>query len=410
MRSLSILCFLSLYSIASVGIRRAAAETAAEEVEAFLIAGDLAAGRAAMQQRLAANEADDEAQFAVGVIDVLQAVENLAQNLHRYGLKPSNHQLPFVRLPVPKNPEPEPLTYEKWREVLQEFINDLESAAESLARVEDEKVKLKLPVGLMRLDLDGDGEARDDETFWRIFTAVAWRAAKLDVDQQRFEIGFDKADVHWMIGYTHVLRAMAEAWLAYDTSEFFAQTAPFFFDGADSPATPLRRGRSSGFDMDAIADAVAALHLMRFDVVEPERMAVAHEHLLSMIAQSRQVWDCATGETDNDREWIPNASQTSLTPLTVDQARIDAWAKFLDEAEAVLQGDKLLPHWRVGGDLGINLKRVFTEPRQFDLVLWIHGAAALPYLEEGSKVSRETALTLTRTFEGRFVVFAVWFQ
>jgi hypothetical protein len=410
MRSHYIVCFLSLYSIASLGSRRTAAATAAEEVESFLVAGNLAAGRAAMQQRLAANEADDEAQFAVGVVEVLQAVENLTQNLHRYGLKPSNPQLPFVRLPVPKNPEPEPLTYEKWRAVLQEFIDDMESAAESLAKVDDEKVKLKLPVGLMRLDLDGDGEARDDETFWRIFTAVAWRAAKLDEDQQRFEIGFDKADVHWMIGYTHLLRAMAEAWLAYDTREFFAQTAPFFFDGAASPAMQLGRGRTGGFDLDTIADAVAAIHLAQFDLAEPERMAAAREHLLSMIAQSRQVWNFATRETDNDREWIPNAGQTSLTPLTVDQARIDAWAKFLDEAEAVLEGRKLLPHWRVGGDRGINLKRVLTEPRQFDLVLWLHGAAAIPYLEEGPKVSRETALTLSRTFQGRFVVFAVWFQ
>jgi hypothetical protein len=94
-----------------------------------------------------------------------------------------------------------------------------------------------------------------------------------------------------------------------------------------------------------------------------------------MIAHSRLVWEYATGETDHDREWIPNAKQTSLTPLTVNQALIDAWAVFLDEAEAVLNGEKLLPHWRVSGARGINLKRVFTEPRRFDFVLWLQGAA-----------------------------------
>jgi hypothetical protein len=410
MRNLYSVYFLLLSSIAWFNARPVAAASAAKEVEPFLVAGNLAAGRAAMLERLAANQADDEAQYAVGVIDVLQAVENLAQNLHRYGLKQTNFRLPFARLPVPENPHPERLTYEKWRAVLQQVIDDLEAAAQSLADVDDEQVKLKLPVGLMRLDLDGDGEARDDETFWKVFTAVAWRAAKLDVDQQRFEIGFDKADVHWMIGYTHLLRAMAEAWLAYDTGDFFALTAPVLFDGAAPPATPLGRGELYGFVAHEIVDAVAALHLIRFDVVEPQRMAAAHEHLLSMIAESRQVWNFATAETDNDREWIPNANQTSLTPLTVNQALIDAWAKFLDEAEAVLQGDKLLPHWRVGGDGGINLKRVFTEPRQFDLVLWIQGAAALPYVEEGPKVTGATARTLTQTFEGRFVVFAIWFQ
>jgi len=32
---------------------------------------------------------------------------------------------------------------------------------------------------------------------------------------------------------------------------------------------------------------------------------------------------------------------------------------------------------------GVNLRRVFTEPREFDLVLWVQGTAAVPYLEAG---------------------------
>jgi hypothetical protein len=386
------------------------AATAAVEVEPFLSQGNLSAGREVMQKRIVADANDAEAQYAVGVIDVLQAVENLAQNLHRYGLKPSNQSLPFVRLPVPNNPNPETLTYEKWRGVLEQFIADLETAEKSLAEVEDDEVKLKLPVGLIRLDLNGDDQSSEEETFWQVFTAVAWRAAKLDNEQQRFEIGFDKADVHWMIGYTRLLRAMAKAWLAYDTEVFFDQTAPFFFAGVASPMMQLDDEKQTSIDFDTIADAIAAIHLMHFAMAEPDLMASAREDLLAMIAQSRLVWKHATSETDNDREWIPNANQTSLTPLTVSQEVIDGWAQFLDEAEDVLNGEKLLGHWRVSGDRGINLKRVFTEPREFDLVMWVHGAAAIPYLEEGPIVSEETARTLSTTFQGRFVVFAIWFQ
>lgn len=386
------------------------AASAAVEVEPFLTQGNVSTARGAMQKRIAADSNDAEAQYAVGVIDVLQAVENLAQNLYRYGLKPNSQALPFVRLPVPNNPNPETLTYEKWRGVLEQFINDLEAAETSLAKVESDDVKLKLPVGLIRLDLNGDDKSSEEETFWQVFTAVAWRAAKLDNEQQRFEIGFDKADVHWMIGYTRLLRAMAKAWLAYDTEQFFNQTAPYFFAGASSPMTQLDDEKQTSIDMDSIADAIAAIHLMHFQVAEPKLMASAHEDLLTMIAQSRLVWKHAVSETDSDREWIPNANQTSLTPLTVDQSIIDGWAQFLDEAEDVLQGEKLLGHWRVPGNRGINLKRVFTEPREFDLVMWVHGAAAIPYLEEGPIVSEETARTLTTTFQGRFVVFAIWFQ
>ena len=76
----------------------------------------------------------------------------------------------------------------------------------------------------------------------------------------------------------------------------------------------------------------------------------------------------------------------------------------------VLQGRKLLPHWRVKDGRGINLKKVFEEPRTFDLVLWAHGAAAMPYLEEGQLVTSETARSLNAVFQGRFLAFAVWFQ
>ncbi|QDU77601.1 hypothetical protein Pan97_46730 [Bremerella volcania] len=399
---------LTLTLLASFSVQ-ALAQTTTAGVEGFLIEGKLSEGKSAMQARVEATPKDAEAQYAVGIFSVLIAAENLSQNLYRYGLRPDAPRAPFVRMPVPENPDPEELTYEKWRGVLQQFIDDLAVAEAELSKVDDPDVKLKLPVGMVRMDLNGDGKAEDAETFWKVFTAVAWRAAKLDEDQQRFEIGFDKADVHWMIGYTHLLRAMAEAYLAYDTSEFFTNTASIFFAGVESPLVQLRTERQNNF-MDQIADAVLTVHLMKFELVEPERMEVARQHLLTMISQSRLVWEYCTQETDDDREWIPNAKQTSLTPLTVNEERIAGWAAFLNEAEEVLEGKKLLPHWRVNDGRGINLRRVFTEPTNFDLIGWVHGVSALPYLEEGDKVSMDTARTLSRTFEGRFLVFAVWFQ
>jgi len=385
------------------------AQTTSTEVEGFLVEGKLSEGKTAMQDRVEESPKDADAQYAVGIFSVLISVENLSQNLYRYGLRADAPRAPFVRLPVPKNPDPEALTYEKWRAVMQQFIDDLAVAEAELAKVDDPQVKLKLPVGMVRMDLNGDGKAEDDETFWKVFTAVAWRAAKLDEDQKRFEIGFDKADVHWMIGYTHLLRAMAEAYLAYDTSEFFENTASIFFAGVESPMAKLRAAQPNDFSSQ-IADAILAVHLMNFELVEPQRMETARQHLLTMISQSRLVWEYCTQETDDDREWIPNAKQTSLTPLDVTEERVAGWAQFLNEAEQVLEGEKLLRHWRVRNGQGINLRRVFTEPTDFDLVGWAHGVSALPYLEEGETVSSETSRTLSRTFGGRFLAFAVWFQ
>lgn len=405
-RGLSFALVVSVTSLAS-----ASDAPSATLVEGYLIEGRLGEGTEVLIARLKEHPTDSQARYGLGVVRLLQAVENFAHNLHRYGLRPNSPQLPFVRLPVPRNPNPEQLSYGKWRTLLQKFHDDLDRAATALAEVNDPDVKLRLPVGMIRLDLDGDGRATSEETFWKVFTTVAWRAAKLSDEQKEFPIGFDAADVHWMIGYTHLLRAMLDAWLAYDTEVFFGQTAHFFFEGASAPYDGLgARAGNDSFDVDQIADAIAAIHLVHFEVAEPQRLSRAREHLLAMINQSRRCWECALAETDDDREWIPNAKQTSLTPLVVNAERIVAWKRFLDEAEAVLQGERLLPHWRVKDGRGINLKRVFEQPRTFDLVLWAHGAAAIPYLEEGELVTSETARSLNGAFQGRFLAFAVWFQ
>ncbi len=97
--------------------------------------------------------------------------------------------------------------------------------------------------------------------------------------------------------------------------------------------------------------------------------------------------DAIEAETDNDREWIPSPKQTCVFPqLQVTAAMVAEWRRFLSEAEDILLGKKLIPHYFLGKDEGINLRRVFLEPREFDLVLWIHGSAAVPYLEREPSV------------------------
>ena len=97
-------------------------------------------------------------------------------------------------------------------------------------------------------------------------------------------------------------------------------------------------------------------------------MASALHHLESVVDLSRENWRRILAETDNGREWLPNPRQTGAIPgLAVTQPRIDAWMLFLDEFGAMLKGEKLMPHWRLAQ--GVNLRRVFLEPRLFDLVL-----------------------------------------
>ena len=162
------------------------------------------------------------------------------------------------------------------------------------------------------------------------------------------------------------------------------------------------------FDWRSIADLVALVHLVDWPLKEPERLEVAHQHLLKVVELSRLSWAAILKETDNNKEWMPNPNQQSVLPnATMTQERIDTWLIFLDEATDLLNGKKLVPFWR-NDQKGVNLHRAFHEPTRFDLILWIQGSAAIPYLEEGEQTKPETWENFQRVFRGQFIGFAFW--
>ncbi len=164
-------------------------------------------------------------------------------------------------------------------------------------------------------------------------------------------------------------------------------------------------------DYGDILDAVAMIHMLHLPLTEPARKKTALAHLESMIALSHESWKFILAETDDDHEWVPNTKQHTVMPggaVTIEMVK--GWLEFLDEAKALLKGEKLIPFWRKGEDLGINLRRVFTEPRTFDLVLWVQGTAAAPYLEKGTLTKPETWQRFQNIFRGQFIGFALWFN
>ena len=70
----------------------------------------------------AAKASDPLAAYAAGSVQFFVALEKLAGGLHRHGFEsPQSFMLPLMRLPVPANPNPEPLTYEGFRQILSDF-------------------------------------------------------------------------------------------------------------------------------------------------------------------------------------------------------------------------------------------------------------------------------------------------
>ncbi|MCB1281739.1 MAG: hypothetical protein KDB18_09475, partial [Salinibacterium sp.] len=289
------------------------------------------------------------------------------------------------------NAEPAPITYEQFRQSIEDWMEEVKQAERELSRVGDEPVKVRVPIGLARIDLNMDGQASEREQAWRLFTAVQRRFRPTQESAEGFEIAFDRGDVAWLRGYCNVCLAVGEFLLAHDTSDLFERAGHLFFAKNETPFGFLKGDRKSfdfGTGIDA-SDAVAFIHLLDFDVVEPDRMAASREHLLSAIGLADEMWRWYDAETDDDQEWIPNPKQRecAIPGGMITPAMRDAWLRTLGETREMLNGERLLRFWRGDGDRGVNVRRVFMEPRRFDVVLWVQGSAAGPYLEEGEFTS-----------------------
>ncbi len=411
-------CILVLLAGIAFSSVLVSAEEKDDIIGRYLEEGKLAEGRAALETRLAGGK-NDALQFQLGIAQFFGALEKLEQDWHRLGLHNSlfGEMIPFLRLPAPPNAKPERATNEAGRKVISDFVARLGEVADTLAKVgDDPAMKVTLRPGMVRLDFDGDGKASEEETLWKVLVALVPGMQMTPQDAQGFLVKLDLGDVRWLQGYCHLLSAIGDVMLAYDTENLFQHTAFLFFADADTPFDFLRRRKPAsrgGFfdDKDDFVDAIAFIHLLSFPVKEPQRMTSALHHLEEVTKLSRASWKAILAETDDDHEWIPNPKQTGVLGHShVTPEMIQGWLAFLDEMDAILAGKKLIPFWRDAGGRGINLRRVFTDPKPLDVVLWVQGTGAAPYLEQGTVTSPEFWAKTDQIFRGEFLGFALWFN
>lgn len=411
------LVLLAAFVVSAAGAAAAAGEAGeasaagADPVEA-LTSLTLDAAAEAIGGR-ALDPEDDQAIFALGLTQFLQSGERLARAAYTYGASVDGN--PLLRMlglpgaPIPRAITPTELSYEQLREIIGAWRNDLARAEATLARVGEREVSLALPVGLINMDYSDDGARDPDETLWAIFNRLGTRFRATEEGAREFVIAFDRGDVEWLRGYCHVCMAVAELILAHDFRELFERCAHLAFARPKTPHAFLLARTPD--DFEPFLDMIAAVHLVRFEVVEPEGVERARQHLLSATGRSRAMWRWYDAETDNDREWIPNPGQSAAIPRAeVSEQMREMWLLFLDEAEEVLEGERLVRFWRPTDTRGVNLKRVFSEPRGFDLVLWVQGTAAAPYLEHGQTTSPRLWDRMETAFGNRVFRHGFWFN
>ncbi|WP_430699205.1 hypothetical protein [Mesorhizobium humile] len=364
---------------------------------------------------------DPAAAYAAGAGEFFTALELLAGGLHRHGFEsPKSFMLPLMRLPVPDNPNPQPLTYEEFRAILVAFRDRLEKSAATLGSV-PANADIGMVVDLTRagIDLNEDGVIAPDESFAAIMASLSRGSIDTSNTAPSLTFRFDRADGFWLQGYAEFLMAQADFWLAHDFRNAFDGSFHMLFPRAKLPLqdalVPPDGGMSGNMFASEwrFADFISLVHLVNWPVIEPERRQAARRHLLEMIRLSRENWKAILAETDNDREWLPGPQQKGINPLTgleVGEEQVQAWLATLTVAEDLLEGRVLLPHFRITGK-GINMKRFFDEPKPFDLVLSITGPGIAPYLESGKILSSDDFDQIQRQFGGAgFLTFALWFN
>ena len=392
-------------------------------VEQFLIKGELDAGQKQLLAKLKANPDDDQAKFELGILQFFQSVENLAQSMYDFGQEPNIGLgfVPFLRLPVPNNPDPGEVRLADVRRAFGKFAEDLKKTDDTLSKIKSTDVHASLHLFKFRLDFDNDGTAGPDESMRDLFVMYLGVRQRAKQNFAEVTIDFDRSDAEWIRGYCNLLSAMCEIVLAYDQTELWNTVAhrvfkraivkhKFFIEEKEVAENRDRPPWNSPDFFAYIADAIAGVHHTSFKIKEPERLKKAHAHLLAMIGHSRQMWRLIENENDKQNEWIPAPSQSNpFATQQISREMRQSWSVFLDESEALLKGEKLIPFWRgTNPRRGINLHKMFHEPQDLDVIDCVQGPGMLAFIEQGECTSVETWRQLQQTFRGNFVGFAIW--
>lgn len=377
-----------------------AAETISEEIART--------GLQATETRLAALPSPtNEDLFALAGLRFLGGVEQALQLRWKTGVKADWSELPILRLPVPENPNAIPFQAADFTALIRNLDADMAASREALTELGDKPFALPIRVADLWFDINANG-ARDEGESLAEVTGMALGAGRgMGVAVEDPVITFDTADAAWLSAYTHFLSGFAATALAYDPEPAIQRVLDsskaiyaFWGDTPPNNAMDMMFGRQ-------VDRAAMVLHALS-NTPDKALAQKAHGHFLSMITENRRFWSLVAMETDNIGEWVPNNTQVSGLGLNVPPGTGERWQAVLADAEKLLKGEVLIPHWRFGAEAGINLKKAFENPPPVDLITWIQGEGLLPYAEKGPQMSMQSWRDFEDFVQGDAMLFAVF--
>ncbi|MCB5408683.1 hypothetical protein [Pseudogemmobacter faecipullorum] len=347
-------------------------------------------------------------QFALAGIRFLGAVERALQLRWQVGLEADWTELPVLRLPIPANPEAREIRGADITALLGGIIADMEGARQALP-AEGADFALEIDLADLWFDINASGGRDAGEDLVTVAGLALGFGGSWQPKPGELVIRFDSADAAWLEAYTHLLAGLATTIQAYDPGPATdrivnASKEIYALWGESQPDNAW--DMLFGKQVDRLTILLRAME----QKPDPALAKAAHDHFLKMISANRRFWPLVLAESDNDREWVPNEAQVSALGIALPEGTVAHWQAVLTEAEQVLNGALLIPHWRYGAEAGINLKKLFDDAPAIDLIGMIQGEALLPYAEKGPLMSGQAWSEFERMMQGDALMIAVFFN
>ncbi len=341
--------------------------------------------------------------FAIGGLRFLNAVERALQTRYRFGMSGAMTEtlgIPILRLPIDDNPTPDPFNPEVVEQMFADVAHDLDLAITALAEISDtDAVGVSINTADLWFDINMNATRDAGEDLLNVAGMTLNRGMGGTFVPP--VIRFDTADAAWLSAYAHLLSGVSEVVLAFHPAPSIARVQESIaqIQAFNSPSDD-----PYAYDMNSLYGTYADLIAMVIFAIEQQPDPVlsrsAHAHFQAMIADNRVFWDRVARETDNDAEWIPNKNQQSALPIVFPPETGNAWRQVLADAEGVLNGTLLIPHWRLGKNAGINLAKLMQDPPPVDIVGFAQGLSLLPYVESGRLISFDSLVRFEQLMQG----------
>lgn len=380
-----------------------AAPLSAQDISAQIGANGLAATETGLAALPAPTASD---RFALGGVRFLRGVERALQTRYRLGMAGKTMDVPVLRLDVAENPDAEPFYPAAIEEIFTALVADMESAGAALEPIGEDDFGVVLDLADLWFDVNMSG-ARDPGEGVAEMAAGTVLPRRLGRDQAVLpKVRFDRADADWLHAYTHLIAGLSNMVLAYPPAAAIeaVQTAKGEIEIVKGDAPPVNALAHLFGDE---ADLAMMVYLALRQEPRAEHTRAARQHFLTMITLNRGFWDRLAKEDDDNAEWIPNPAQTSALGLRMPPETGERWLAVLGDAEALLKGEKLMPHWQFGGGAGINVQRLLDEPSPVHLAEWVHGMGLLPYAEPGERIGIFNWRNFTRLVRGDSMLYVL---